>query len=146
VKTNGGTKFNSQCSPEEYARRKARWTLRDAVRCGKMKRGSSCEFEGGECDGPIQAHHDDYSKPFDVRWICRLHHARVDAHKHEKEFTVLPARLGPILRREKQLERLRAYWLEKARRYDEANTGKGNRRAIDMRRPNPRFDPVERTA
>lgn len=71
MKTNGGTKTNRECSPEEYARRKARWMFRDAVRSGKIKRGTTCEFEGGDCSGPIQAHHDDYSKPFEVRWICR---------------------------------------------------------------------------
>ena len=24
----------------------------------------------------VEAHHDDYNKPFKVRWLCRLHHKR----------------------------------------------------------------------
>lgn len=35
-----------------------------------------CEVCG---DPKSQAHHDDYSKPFDVRWLCQKHH--VEHHK-----------------------------------------------------------------
>lgn len=33
-----------------------------------------CEFCGSE---DTQAHHDDYSKPLEVRWLCVPHHAQV---------------------------------------------------------------------
>jgi len=44
-----------------------------AIRKGVLVRGP-CEV-GIDCRGAIQAHHDDYSKPLDVRWLCRRHHA-----------------------------------------------------------------------
>jgi hypothetical protein len=49
----------------------ARTICRNAVALGKLKR-LSCE----ECgEGKSQAHHEDYSKPLDVKWLCRKHHA-----------------------------------------------------------------------
>jgi len=46
--------------------------LRDAVRQGKIKR-QPCE----KCHEPnADGHHDDYSKPLDVRWLCRKCHAQ----------------------------------------------------------------------
>jgi len=31
----------------------------------------------------VEAHHDDYSKPIDVRWLCKIHHA--EHHKNEQK-------------------------------------------------------------
>jgi hypothetical protein len=59
--------------PKIQARRK----LRDAIKLGKIKKGS-CERCGSQ---EVQAHHDDYSKPFEVRWLCSIHHAEL----HSKE-------------------------------------------------------------
>jgi hypothetical protein len=39
------------------------------VRKGNIVR-QPCE----KCGAPAQAHHDDYSKPLDVRWLCPTHH------------------------------------------------------------------------
>lgn len=50
---------------------RARQILRDAIRSGKMKRGTCLVC--GEINA--QAHHIDYSKPFEVIWLCRKHHA-----------------------------------------------------------------------
>lgn len=56
--------------PEKY---KARYTLRNYVRLGKIKKGL-CEV----CkDSKTQAHHDDYSKPLDVKWLCSKHHKEI---------------------------------------------------------------------
>ena len=58
---------SSKRYPEkEYARR----LLRYACKTGKMLRGS-CEV----CKKPnAQGHHDDYTKPLEVKWFCPLHH------------------------------------------------------------------------
>lgn len=56
-----------------YEKRKARWTVKDAIKSGKLRRGP-CEQRGRDCSGPIEGHHDDYSKPLGVRWLCLRHH------------------------------------------------------------------------
>lgn len=52
-------------------KRKAHNTLNNALRDGKIKR-KPCEFPG--CKVKSTAHHDDYSKPLKVRWLCWPHH------------------------------------------------------------------------
>lgn len=41
-----------------------------AIRDGRLTR-QPCEVCGA---GKVDAHHDDYDKPLEVRWLCRLHH------------------------------------------------------------------------
>lgn len=53
--------------PEE---KKARAAILRATKRGEIKKGH-CEI----CDNEkVDAHHDDYNKPLDVRWLCREHH------------------------------------------------------------------------
>lgn len=47
----------------------------NAIRDGRLIR-QPCEV----CGEFAQAHHDDYSKPLEVRWLCTTHHA--EWHKH----------------------------------------------------------------
>jgi hypothetical protein len=42
----------------------------NAIRSGKLVKGP-CEVCGSLV---VDAHHDDYSKPLEVRWLCRVHH------------------------------------------------------------------------
>lgn len=56
--------------PEKY---KAHNAVAAAIRNGVLQR-ESCEQEGEACLGKIHAHHDDHTKPLDVRWLCRFHH------------------------------------------------------------------------
>tara|TARA_R110002051_G_scaffold235179_1_gene296615 strand:+ start:8092 stop:8331 length:240 start_codon:yes stop_codon:yes gene_type:complete len=44
----------------------------NAIRIGLIKR-QPCEVCGAE---KVDAHHDDYSKPLLVRWLCRRHHSQ----------------------------------------------------------------------
>lgn len=62
--------------PEKY---KARTAVGNAIRDGRLVR-QPCEVCG---DPKSQAHHEDYSKPLEVRWLCFVHH-RI-AHGQYKE-------------------------------------------------------------
>lgn len=57
-------------------KRRAHNVVNAAIRDGKLSR-QPCEVCG---EVRSQAHHDDYSKPLDVRWLCTTHHA--EWHKH----------------------------------------------------------------
>lgn len=59
----------------EYAtrfpqKRKARRAVAYAIQSGKIKRGK-CEVCGND---NVHAHHDDYLKMLEVRWLCPAHH------------------------------------------------------------------------
>lgn len=60
-------------NPDGY---RAHYLVSNAVRDGRLKR-EPCENCG---DRRSQAHHDDYSKPLDVRWLCAKCH-----HRHHAE-------------------------------------------------------------
>lgn len=51
----------------------ARFRITNAIRRGKMNRPSICENCKKTSD-KIEAHHHDYSKPFEVKWLCALCH------------------------------------------------------------------------
>lgn len=64
-------------------RRRAQQLLQRAVRRGLIKRGV-CEVCGS---ARAEAHHEDYSAPLEVRWLCRLHHFRLHAEKRREART-----------------------------------------------------------
>ena len=66
-----------QTDPEARKKKNVRKMVQRAVRSGKILRGD-CEVCGAMDN--IHAHHDDYDKPFDVRWLCSDHH--VELHKN----------------------------------------------------------------
>lgn len=62
---------HGKSSPEKIA---ARRITNRAIRLGVLVR-QPCERCGAE---PTHAHHEDYSRPLAVRWLCHSHH--VEAH------------------------------------------------------------------
>lgn len=61
--------------PEAY---RAQTAVNNAVRDGRLVRPLLCE----RCDQPgkIEAHHQDYTKPLEVEWVCQKCHGK-DRHE-----------------------------------------------------------------
>ena len=82
--------FTRRCAAEWQKKNpdkfRAQKKLQRAVVSGRIIRGC-CEVCGA--DG-AEGHHDDYSKPLDVRWLCRKHH---EAHHRELRRQLLPPTL-----------------------------------------------------
>lgn len=64
-------------SSETFAgfRRRIHAAVGHATTVGKLTRPDTCEECG--CNAYTEAHHDNYLKPFDVRWLCRSCHRKV---------------------------------------------------------------------
>ncbi len=63
---------------------RARKILQAAVRVEYIVRPKKCEKCFKECKP--EAHHDDYDKPLEVRWLCKICHA----HQHNKLMDMEP--------------------------------------------------------
>src|SRR5690606_19200737 len=49
-----------------------------ALRRGEITRTRFCEICGGDNKGhSLDAHHEDYSKPLKIKWLCRSCHRRL---------------------------------------------------------------------
>lgn len=72
--------YNNRRRENNPLRYKAYTIIRDAVRSGKIIKSDTCS----KCDAntKIDGHHDDYSKPLEVVWLCRQCH--VDIHIKNK--------------------------------------------------------------
>lgn len=58
----------------------ARLETRKAIKKGILIK-MPCEV----CGGPkVDAHHDDYSKPLEIRWMCRVHHLQYHSSERKK--------------------------------------------------------------
>lgn len=68
-------KKHSQLTEEQKIKANARSYVNTYIRRGKIKKGF-CEICNSE---NVQAHHNDYSKPLEVRWLCNKHH--IEHHK-----------------------------------------------------------------
>lgn len=60
--------------PDRY---RAHYAVTNAVRDGRLVKPDRCE-QCMETHPRIHGHHDDYSKPLDVRWLCPSCHATAD--------------------------------------------------------------------
>jgi hypothetical protein len=60
-------------APASPEKRRPRDVVYRALKDGRLTKGP-CERGPDGCSGKIHAHHDDYSKPLEVRWLCQKHH------------------------------------------------------------------------
>jgi hypothetical protein len=67
-------KYNKKWRLENPEKIKAHSDVQDAIIAGTLKIEPCIH-----CGKKAHAHHDDYSKPLDVMWLCPQHHA--DRHK-----------------------------------------------------------------
>lgn len=65
--------------PEKVA---ANIAVNNAVRSGRLLR-QPCE----KCGAKAQAHHDDYMKPLEVRWLCPRHHG--EHHRQQRDAAIV---------------------------------------------------------
>ena len=77
AKTERGKKYRAEKRrriKKKYPQKhKARRIVYLAIKSDKLTR-QPCQV----CGNPkVEAHHDDYSKPLDVRWLCHKHHREV---------------------------------------------------------------------
>lgn len=52
-----------------------------AVRNGRLVKPRHCQACGVDPGKPLHGHHDDYSRPLSVRWLCRPCHREADAER-----------------------------------------------------------------
>lgn len=77
-------RYGTGHTPEEKSKRiKARASLNYAIKSGKLER-KPCEIEN--CVDWPEAHHDNYNKPLDVKWLCFKHHR--EYHYNVVGFTI----------------------------------------------------------
>lgn len=85
-----------EANPERHAAAARRWqaanperkriidrahrTVKNAIRSGRLTRATTCE-QCGATGIKIEAAHVDYSRPLDVRWLCRPCHRRWDSRE-----------------------------------------------------------------
>lgn len=80
LKTNTRQAHWRRSNPAKYD---AHLAVQRAVKTGELER-QSCEVCG---KASVDAHHDHYDKPLQVRWLCRRHHTRLH-HYGEDMFPI----------------------------------------------------------
>lgn len=63
--------------PEALAKQRARKKLNIEIEYGRIVRPTRCERCKRKSQQPIEAHHEDYSRPLDVEWLCFTCHRAV---------------------------------------------------------------------
>lgn len=71
-----GRPIGAGITMDDLKKARARRILLSAVRSGRLVR-LPCEMCG---EKKSEAHHEDYAKPLEVRWLCSAHHR--EAHGH----------------------------------------------------------------
>jgi len=65
-------KHGTHKKPKDPAQRRAQWAVSYALEKGRLVRPLCCPQCGRKVR--VDAHHEDYSKPLEVEWLCRRCH------------------------------------------------------------------------
>jgi len=71
--------YNRKWIGDNYDKHKAHFTVANALSKGELKKGVCQVCESVD----VHAHHDDYKKPLEVRWLCPKHHSEHHVIKRE---------------------------------------------------------------
>lgn len=83
---------HSQLSEPSRKKANARSYLHVYVKRGKVQKGI-CEICGSE---RAEAHHEDYTRPLEVHWLCRDHHLELHNAKKEHHISRYPTQGEPL--------------------------------------------------
>lgn len=84
AKTEAGQQARKRANVEQKKRYPMRYAARkmtgNAVRDGKLIKSTNCSI----CNSAerIEGHHDDYTKPLEVRWLCKSCHTKWHQHNN----------------------------------------------------------------
>ena len=82
---NNSKSYSKKWDLENPEKKKAHMAVKNALRSGRMHRHPCCI-----CGNKAHAHHEDYSKPLEVIWLCPKHHGerhvQINEEKLMKEF------------------------------------------------------------
>lgn len=79
---------HSELSESARLKSNARSYIHVYIQRGKV------EIKGCEiCGAPAECHHDDYSKPLEVHWLCRDHHLELHGFPQKSPCVDTPGRL-----------------------------------------------------
>lgn len=98
--TEKGRKAILEASRRAYIKHKDKWIARAkanyAVKMGKLIKPEQCEV----ClkKTRLEGHHEDYSKPLEIIWLCTGCHADTDRELENKKPNPLKSNLAPNLR------------------------------------------------
>lgn len=77
-----GSKAKKKWAENNLVKRAANVIIGNAIRDGRIEKGHFCSICGID-NVKIHGHHDDYSRPLEVRWLCSMCHE--DWHRDNGE-------------------------------------------------------------
>lgn len=78
-----GSRAKKSWETRNPEKKSASTAVSNAVRDGKLIRKTECELCRSSKN--IEAHHEDYSRPLEVIWLCKKHHWKADERRREEE-------------------------------------------------------------
>lgn len=70
----------TQPSNGEAMKVRVRKVVECALRSGAIVRPNVCEYPGC-ANSRLEAHHEDYARPLEVKWLCKGHHVEADGRR-----------------------------------------------------------------